>query len=82
MKESTRAKASRPLKARLRLLYSGVARGLVLARMTLGASLASLNLSKAAAPFRLVMKVSGRSASAESAMALALRGPACMLVEP
>lgn len=72
----TRAKERRPLKARLRLLYSGVARVLELARMTFGAALASLNFWKAAEPFRVVIKVSGSSASAASAIALALLGPA------
>ena len=71
----TRANASRPLKTRLRLLYRGVARDLVLARTTLGIPLPSLNFSKVEPPFRPVMSVSGRSARAESAMALALLGP-------
>ena len=73
--EFTRAKAICPLNDKLRLLYRGVARDFVLARMTLGSLLAFLNLSKAALLLRLVMSVSGRSARAESAMALALLGP-------
>ena len=73
--EFTRAKAIRPLNDKLRLLYRGVARDFVLARMTLGSLLAPLNLSKAALLLRPVMSVSGRSAKAESAMALALLGP-------
>ncbi len=72
----TRAKERRPLKARLRLLYSGVARVLELARMTLGAALASLNFWKAMEPFKDVINVSGSRARAASAIAFALLGPA------
>ena len=76
----TKANASRPLNVKLRLLYRGVARDLVLARTTLGILLAPLNFSKAAVPFRPVMWASGRSARAESAIALALLGPALQVL--
>jgi hypothetical protein len=74
----TKAKAKRPLKRRLRLLYSGVGLDLELSSTTLGRLLEALKASKSAAPRTAITKVSGRRPRAASAMAFALRGPVCI----
>ncbi len=65
----------RRLKARLRLLYNGVSFDFELARTAFGKSFAPTKASKSAWLRSTVMKVSGRRASAASAIAFALLGP-------